>query len=148
MMQPSFHDAASGLLTDEAFTFIVNTLLKQALRTQEFLTLVIFYAERASREALVAADEFLVAELARLIRLAVRETDLIGRTADGMLALMLAGIDSERTTTVIDRLNEHFRRHDTASTLHIRVGVATCPAHGIQADELLRHAIAKARATT
>ena len=96
MTQMRFYDAASGLLTPEAFSFMVTHLLRHAERTQEFMTLVVFVAERASRDAIDAVDEWVVTELGRLIRQAVRETDLLGRTRDGMLSLMLAGIDTDR----------------------------------------------------
>jgi GGDEF domain-containing protein len=143
MTQTRFHDTASGLLTHEAFSFMVDHLLKHAERTQEFLTLVVFVAERASREVIVAADEWIVKEMGRLIRHAVRETDLLGRTADGALSLMLAGIDAERALPVIERLNEHLGRYGTAPTLQISVGAASCPTHAIRVDELFEHAISR-----
>ena len=52
MTELRFHDRATGLLTQDAFSFIVDHLLKHALRTQEFLTLVIFVLEHASLEAI------------------------------------------------------------------------------------------------
>jgi GGDEF domain-containing protein len=147
MTQMRFHDSASGLLTHEAFKFMVDHLLKHAERTQEFLTLVVFVAERVSREVIVAADEWVVNELGRLIRHAVRESDLLGRTADGMLSLMLLGIDAERAIPVIERLNEHLGRHGTAPTLQISIGAASCPAHACQLDELLKLAISRSQAS-
>ena len=143
MTQTRFHDAAPGLLTHEAFSFIVDHLLKHALRTQEFLTLVVFVAERESQGAIVAADEWIVRGLARLIRVAVRETDLLGRTADGMLSLMLAGIDTERATKVIHRLNEQLKRYGAASATQWSIGIASCPTHAIRVDDLMRYAIAE-----
>jgi GGDEF domain-containing protein len=52
MTELRFHDRATGLLTHDAFSFIVDHLLKHALRTQEFLTLVIFVLEHASLGAI------------------------------------------------------------------------------------------------
>ena len=143
MTQTCFHDAASGLLTDEAFSFIARHLLKHAGRTQEFLTLVVFVASRASREVKVAADEWITRELARLLRHAVRETDLLGRTKGGTLSLMLAGVDAERAMPVIERLHQQLGRYQTAPSLHISIGAASCPTHAIEVDELLRHAISR-----
>jgi GGDEF domain-containing protein len=142
MTQTRFHDAASGLLTHEAFSFMVDHLLRHAERTQEFLTLVVFVAERASREVL-AADEWIVKELARLIRPVVRDTDLLGRTADGRLSLMLAGIDLDRAVPVIERLNDHLGRYRVSPALQISIGAACCPTHAIRVDELLRQATAR-----
>jgi len=139
---PRFYDATSGLLTRDAFNFMVEHQLRNALRTQDFLTLVVVIAEREWRELVVAADEWIMKELARLIRSAVRSTDLISRTADGMLSLLLVGIDLERADAVIARLNDHIRRYGASPGLQITVGAACCPTHSISADELLRKALA------
>jgi GGDEF domain-containing protein len=147
MTQPRFYDAASGLLTREAFSFMVDHQLRHAQRTQEFLTLVVFVAEREWRELIVTADEWIVKELARLIRYAVRSTDLLARTSDGMLSLLLVGIDLERAHAVIERLHEHIRRYGASPALQISVGAACCPTHAICADELVQQAIAR-RATS
>jgi GGDEF domain-containing protein len=143
MTQARFYDAASGLLTREAFTFMVDHQLMHAQRAQEFLTLVVIVAEREWRELVVAADEWIIKELARLVRYTVRSTDLLARTADGMLSLLLVGIDLERANGVIERLNTHIRRYDTSPALQISMGAACCPTHSIRADELLKVAIAR-----
>jgi GGDEF domain-containing protein len=142
MTHARFYDAASGLLTREAFGFMVDHQLRHAQRTQEFLTLVVIVAEREWQELVVAADEWVIKELARLIRYAVRSTDLLSRTADGMLSLLLVGIDMERARTVIERLNGHIGRYGGSERLQISVGAACCPTHSICADELLRKALA------
>jgi GGDEF domain-containing protein len=147
MTQPRFYDAASGLLTREAFSFMIDHQLRRAQRTQEFLTLVVFIAEREWRELIVTADEWIVKELARLIRYAVRSTDLLARTSDGMLSLLLVDSDLERAHAVIARVNEHIRRYNASPALQISVGAACCPTHAICADELHQEAIAR-RATS
>lgn len=147
MTHARFYDAASGLLTREAFSFMVDHQLRHAQRAQEFLTLVVIVAEREWREIVVAADEWVVKELARLVRYAVRNTDLLSRTADGMLSLLLVGIDTERAMAVMARLDEQIRRYSASTALHISVGAACCPTHSICADELLRKAIASRSAS-
>ena len=144
MTQMRFYDAASGLLTPEAFSFMVTHLLRHAERTQEFMTLVVFVAERASRDAIDAADEWVVTELGRLIRQAVRETDLLGRTRDGMLSLMLAGIDTERARGS-DRTTERSFSGATVWRLACRSasGSACCPTHAVRVDELLQQALSR-----
>jgi len=143
MTHARFYDAASGLLTHEAFTFMVDHQLMHAQRAQEFLTLVVIVAEREWRELVVAADEWIIKELARLVRYTVRNTDLLARTADGMLSLLLVGIDLERANGVIERLNTHIRRYGSSPALQISVGAACCPTHSIRADELLQMAISR-----
>jgi GGDEF domain-containing protein len=147
MTHARFYDAASGLLTREAFSFMVDHQLLHAQRAQEFLTLVVIVAEREWRELVVAADEWIIKELARLVRYAVRNTDLLARTADGMLSLLLVGIDLERANGVIERLNTHLRRYGASSALQISVGAACCPTHSIRADELMQLAIARRSST-
>jgi diguanylate cyclase (GGDEF)-like protein len=143
MTQMRFYDAASGLLSPEAFSFMVSHLVRHAERTQEFLTLVVFVAERASRDAIGAVDEGVLTEIGRLISRVVRKTDLLARTADGMLSLMLSGIDAERAMAVIERLNEHLCRYRMSPALQISVGAACCPTHAVHADELLQAAISR-----
>jgi GGDEF domain-containing protein len=138
--QASFYDTTSGLLTREAFGFMLDHHLKQSQRAQEFLTLVIFVAERECREMIIAADEWVVNEIARLIRCAVRSTDLLARSADGMVSLLLIGIDLERARGVIDRINHHLRRYLPSPAFRISVGAACCPTHAIGAEDLLRQA--------
>jgi GGDEF domain-containing protein len=155
MTDARFYDAASGLLTREAFSFMLDHQVKHAHRAQEFLTLVIFRIERRWRELVVehewrdlavAADEWIVKEMARLIRFAVRNTDLLARSGDGAISLLLVGVDSARAADVIDRLNLHLRRYRSTPTLHINIGSACCPTDGVRPDEL--RATAARRATS
>lgn len=141
MTHGRFYDSVSGLLTADAFSFMVDHQLKHAQRTQEFLTLVVFIVEREWRELVVTADEWIVKEIARLIRYAVRSTDLLARTADGTLSLLLVGIDADRAQVVIERINAHIRRYGSSPALHVSVGAASCPTHATGADDLVRHAL-------
>jgi GGDEF domain-containing protein len=141
MSDAYFYDAASGLLTREAFSFMLDHHLKQAQRAQEFLTLVIFIAEREFRDIAGAADELIVKELSRLIRYAVRSTDLLARTADGVVSLLLVGIDLDRARRVIARINQHLRRYFPSPALRIRVGAACCPTDANTAADLLQQAL-------
>lgn len=142
MTPARFYDAASGLLTRDAFSFMVDYQLRYAQRTQEFLTLVVFVAERESSQLVAAADEWIIKELARLIRYAVRNTDLLGRSTDGILSLLLTGIDTESATAVITRLNDQLKRY-RALPVQISVGAACCPTHAICPDELFRQAMSR-----
>jgi diguanylate cyclase (GGDEF)-like protein len=143
MTHARFYDPLSGLLTREAFSFMVDHQVRHAQRAQEFLTLVVFIAEHEWRELVVAADEWVVTELARLIRATVRETDLLARTAEGMVSLLLVGVDMERAKSVIDRVKDHIRRYGGSSALHISVGAACVPTHTSAAGELIDLAIAR-----
>jgi len=138
-----FYDGISRLLTRETFSFMFDHELKHALRTQDFLTLVVITAEREWRGLLVAAEERIVKELGRLLAGDLRETDLLSRTSDGVLSLLLLGVDLERARGVIDRVVEQIRRSELSRTLLISVGAACCPTHargaeGLSAEASLR----------
>jgi GGDEF domain-containing protein len=142
MTSSRFYDSASGVLTRDAFSLMLDHKLRQAQRTQEFLTLIVFSADRQTRGIVDSADEWVMNELARLIRYVVRNTDLLGRYADGMLSLLLTGIDIERADAVMGRLNDTLRRYRMHPT-RIRVGAACCPTHAISPDELFKQAMAR-----
>jgi GGDEF domain-containing protein len=153
MTDPRFYDAASGLLTREAFSFMVDHQLEHAKRAQEFVTLVVFLVERRWRELVVerdwrehavAADDWIVKEMARLIRHAVRSTDLLARTASGAISMLLVGIDGEGARGVIERVNVHLRRYRATPTLQISVGAACCPTDAVRGDELIHTARSRA----
>ena len=153
MTDPHFYDAVSGLLTREAFSFMVEHQLKHAQRVQEFITLVVFLVERRWRELVVdrdwrervvPADESSVKEMARLIRHAVRSTDLLARTASGAVSLLLAGIDGEGAREVVARLDGHLRCCRATPALQINIGVACCPTDAVRDDDLL--GVARSRA--
>jgi len=153
MTDPRFYDAASGLLTREAFSFMVDHQVEHAKRVQDFLTLVVFLVERRwrelvvdrdSREHAVAADDWIVKEMARLIRHAVRNTDLLARTATGAVSMLLVGVDGEGARGVIERVNVHLRRYRATPALQISVGAACCPTDGVRGDDLLGAARSRA----
>src|SRR5689334_14240874 len=60
------------VLTPEAFDFVLNNELKRAVRSQNYLTLVLAEPRAEGREPQDA-----VQELARLIMREIRETDLV-----------------------------------------------------------------------
>ena len=153
MTDPRFYDAASGLLTREAFSFMVDHQVEHAKRAQEFLTLVVYLVERRWRELVidrdwrehaVAADDWIVKEMARLIRHGVRSTDLLARTASGAVSLLLVGVDGEGARGVIDRMNVHLRRYRATPTLQISVGAACCPTDAVRSDDLIQTARSRA----
>jgi GGDEF domain-containing protein len=141
-MTARFYDNASRLLTREAFGFMVDHHLRHAQRAQEFLTLVVFSAEREGQQIREAADESIVKELGKLISCAVRGTDLLARTADGMLSLLLIGVDHDRARQVIQRISQHVRRFGT-SPVRLSVGAACCPTHASAAEDLMQRALAQ-----
>ncbi|HEY0875857.1 MAG TPA: hypothetical protein VGD94_20445 [Vicinamibacterales bacterium] len=132
------------VLTPEAFEFVLTNELKRAMRSLNFLTLVVIEpalkGETASetREADVA-----VREVGRLISRDVRETDLLSYTRAGQLSLVLLDADLENAVRVIDRLMARLDHYEFAQPLTFDVGAACCPTHGLDAESLRRAAEAR-----
>ena len=83
MTSSSFYEEGSKLLTPGAFEFVLDTELKRAVRSQNFLTLVVVEAAREWEGMTVTADDGTVQEVAQIIGKEVRDTDLLGHTGTG-----------------------------------------------------------------
>ena len=144
MAQHEFYEEeGSKLLTPGAFEFVLDTELKRARRSQSFVTLVVVEAAREWDGVLVTADEGTVHEVAEIIGREVRDTDLIGHTEQGALALALLDADFEHSAGVIDRVVSHIEHYDFPAPLRIAVGAACYPTHGSDAGALRREAMTR-----
>ncbi len=124
------------VLTPEAFDFVLNNELKRAVRSQNYLTLVLAEPRAEGRDPQEAARE-----LARLIMREIRETDLVSANAEGRLSMVLLDADLQNSMRVIDRLLARLEHYQFPAPLAIEFGAACCPTHGSDA-ETLRHAAA------
>ena len=93
MTSSSFYEEGSKLLTPGAFEFVLDSELKRAVRSQNFLTLVTLEATREWEGMMMTADNGTVQEVAQIIGKEVRDTDLLGHTDKGMLSLVLIDAD-------------------------------------------------------
>jgi hypothetical protein len=143
MTSSSFYEEGSKLLTPGAFEFVLDSELKRAVRSQNFLTLVTLEASREWEGMVVTADDGTVQEVAQLIGKEVRDTDLLGHTERGTLALVLLDADFEHSARVIDRLVARIENYDFPTPLRIAVGAACYPTHAVDADSLKRQAISR-----
>ncbi len=137
----SFYEEGSKLLTPGAFQFVLDSELKRAVRSQNFLTLVTVEASREWDGMTVTADEGSLREVAEVIGREVRDTDLIGHTDKGTVALVLLDSDFEHSTRVIDRLVARIENYEFPTALRIAVGAACYPTHAVDADSLTRQAM-------
>ena len=126
------------VLTPEAFDFVLNNELKRAVRSQNFLTLVVVDPQAEGHARQDAARE-----IAQLVSREVRETDLLSATPEGRLSMVLLDADMQNSMRVIDRLMLRLEHYQFSSPLAIEVGAACCPTHGADADTLRR--VAEAR---
>ena len=143
MTSSSFYEEGSKLLTPGAFEFVLDSELKRAVRSQNFLTLVVLEAAREWDGVLVTADEGTVHEVADIIGKEVRDTDLLGHTEKGTLALVLLDADFEHSTKVIDRLVSRIENYKFQTAMRIAVGAACYPTHAVDAETLKRQAMSR-----
>jgi hypothetical protein len=143
MTSSSFYEEGSKVLTPGAFEFVLDSELKRAVRSQNFLTLVTLEASREWEGMMVTADDGTVQEVAQIIGKEVRDTDLLGHTERGMLALVLLDADFEHSARVIDRLVSRIENYEFPNALRIAVGAACYPTHAVDADSLKRQAMSR-----
>ena len=138
---PFLHDD-SRVLTPEAFDFVLNNELKRAVRSQNFLTLLL--VEPTPRPTSQPVDRGkAVQQVARIVSREVRETDLLAQTDEGRLSVVLLDADLPNSMRVVDRLMSRLEHYEFATPLTIEVGAACCPTHGADAESLRRAAEAR-----
>jgi len=133
-----FEEEGSRLLKAHAFEFVLDSELKRAMRSQNYLTLVAVEASREWEGMTVTADEGTLHQVAQLIGREVRDTDLIGHIDKGTIALVLIDADFDHSTRVIDRLVSRIENYEFPTPLRIAVGAACYPTHAVDADSLKR----------
>ena len=143
MASSAFYEEGGRLLTPGAFEFVLDSELKRAVRSQNFLTLVTVEASREWEGMVVTADEGTLHEVAEIIGREVRDTDLLGHTETGALALVLLDADFEHSTRVIDRVVSRIENYEFPTALRIAVGAACYPTHAVDADSLKRQAMSR-----
>ena len=136
-----FLEEDSRVLTPEAFDFVLNNELKRAVRSQNFLTLLV--VEPTSSKGRDAGRAEVVREVARLVSREVRETDLLSQTQEGQLSVVLLDADLHNSMQVVDRLVSRFEHYEFPTPIAIEVGAACCPTHGADAETLRRAAEAR-----
>jgi hypothetical protein len=143
MTSSSFYEEGSKLLTPGAFEFVLESELKRAVRSQNFLTLVTVEASREWEGMTVTADEGTLQQVAQIIGKEVRDTDLLGHTEKGTLAIVLLDADFEHSARVIDRLVARIENYEFPTVLRIAVGAACYPTHAVDAESLKRQAMSR-----
>jgi GGDEF domain-containing protein len=142
-MNSSFYEEGSKVLTPGAFAFVFDSELKRAVRSQNFLTLVMIEASREWEGMTVTADDGTLHEVAQIITREVRDTDLLGHTDTGTLSLVLLDADFEHSARVIDRLISRIESYEFSTALRIAVGAACYPTHAVDSDSLKRQAMSR-----
>jgi hypothetical protein len=141
MADRSLFEESGKVLTPGAFEFVLDSELKRAVRSQNFLTLVVVEASREWEGMTVTADDGTLQEVAQIIGKEVRDTDLIGHTEKGTLSLVLIDADFEHSSRVINRLVSRIEHYEFATALRLAVGAACYPTHAVDAESLKRQAL-------
>jgi len=144
MAADPFLDQDRRVLTPEAFEFVFSNELKRAIRSQNFLTLLVI--EPAGRGP--AECRQMVREISRVISREVRETDLLSPTEEGRLSVVLLDADLPNSMRVVDRLRARFEHYQFAIPTAIAVGIASCPMHGADVQTLRQAAEVRAFPST
>ena len=134
MSADPFLDEDFRVLTSEAFDFVLNNELKRAVRSQNFLTLVLVEPTIHGSRTAAWRARTAVREIARLISRDVRETDLLSPHRTGASRIVLLDAD----------LPNSMQRHRSADVAPraLRIPAAArrsrwaprrCPTHGADA---------------
>ena len=118
------------VLTPETFEFVLVNELKRALRSQNFVTLVLVEPRGAEAETGVT-------EIAGLIRPELRETDLLAVEA-GCVSVVLLDTDLQSSKNVIERVMARLEHYQFTTPVEIGIGTACCPTHGADVATLKR----------
>ena len=141
-MEPRWSGSDFGsLLTRRAFDCYLRLQLKRAVRSQNYLTLLIVAGEREWGGMVVSGDTAMLQDVADIIRREVRTTDAIGRADEGTLGVMLLDADFEQSRRVIGRLVSRIGSRSFSTLRRLTIGAATCPTHGADPDELTQQAL-------
>ncbi len=115
-------------LTPEVFEFVVTNELKRAIRSQNFLTLLLVDPTPLNAES---ERLELARELARVVGQVVRETDILSPDQEGRLSVVLLDADFDSSMQVVERLMTWVEHYEFRTPASFSIGAASCPTHGV-----------------
>jgi hypothetical protein len=118
----------------ETFDFVLTNELKRALRSQNFLTLVLLEPSGGDPETAMR-------EIVALVSGELRETDMLSADAS-TVSMVLLDADVQNSNRVIERVLAQLEHYQFTAPVDIQVGAACCPTHGADVDTLKRVAAA------
>jgi hypothetical protein len=119
-----------NVLNTETFDFVLTNELKRALRSQNFVTLVLMEPRGGEPAAAVR-------EIVGLVSAELRETDMLATDAT-TVSMVLLDSDLQNSTGVIERVMTRLENYQFTAPVEIQVGAACCPTHGADLDTLKR----------
>ena len=132
-----FVEEDSRVLTPETFAFVLSNELKRAVRSQNFLTLVLVAPTLRGVPGNGHGEcDGALREVARLVSREVRETDLLSHAGQGRLSVVLLDSDMENSVQVIERLMSRLENYQFERPLSFEICASCCPTHGADAESL------------
>src|SRR5262245_12411233 len=125
----AFFEDDSRILTRGAFEFALNLDLKRAARAQDFMTLLMLDTVREWEHMTFTADVGMTREVAQAIGQGIRTTDLIGRTDEGMLGVLLIECGFAQSAHPVDRIVARLESYNFSKPLRVVIGAAGFPSH-------------------
>ena len=123
---------------------MLDSELKRAVRSQNFLTLVIVEASREWEGMTVTADDGTLQEVAQIIgQRSARHRSARPHRAAARSPSCCSTPTSSTPTRVIDRLVSRIENYEFPTALRIAVGAACYPTHAVDADSLKRQALSR-----
>lgn len=142
------HDSLTNLANRKLFDERLQAALTRAEREQEMVALLYLDVDRFKciNDTLGhEAGDRLLHEVAQRIASCVRETDTVGRMGGDEFIVLLTGIKAARQAMIVAEkilgsLQWPFELPDGPMSVAASIGIAVCPEHGSDAQELVREA--------
>ena len=142
------HDQLTGLPNRSLFHDRLSQALAAAQRSRQRLSLLFLDLDgfKSINDSLGhAAGDGLLRGLSRRITACLRETDLAGRLGGDEFAALLTNLSHELDASTVARkliaeLSEPLQFRSQSMSIRCSIGIATFPADGTDADELLKKA--------
>lgn len=144
----SHYDPLTGLANRNLFYLKLTDGIIQTLRSDQMLALFFLdldnFKDINDTHGHPIGDQ-LLQEVATRLKGATRASDTIARLGGDEFAIIATNLSNETDITLLAKklitsFNEPFRLGSNLITAHSSIGIALCPVHGHDPDELLRHA--------
>jgi GGDEF domain-containing protein len=118
------------VLNTPTFEFVLANELKRALRSQNYVTLILMEPRGGNAAAAVP-------EIAGLVSSELRETDMLATDAT-MVSMVLLDADLQNSARVMERVMARLGHYQFTTPVEIEIGAACCPTHGADLETLKR----------
>lgn len=135
-------EAFGGVLSRALFLFLLDIEVKRARRYQNFLCLVLFKIRQASHEGSRVELEACHRTLSDLLRVEMRESDIIGSLESDKVVALLPYADVKAGADARSRFEDVLKYYDFKSKgVEIMIEQVCFPVHGSDTMELIERAL-------